>query len=77
MSDSDVLYVVVEFDELVNKKKCVELLPISWLLDDDSRCYYPSKRDYDKVEEWVKDLQVPKKNWSSYPVTIIAKASKL
>ncbi|KAK0156882.1 hypothetical protein PV328_012166, partial [Microctonus aethiopoides] len=68
------LQIHTKFDELVNKKKCVELLPISWLFDDDSRCYYPSKRDYGKIEEWVKNLQVPKKNWSSYPVTIIAKA---
>lgn len=76
MSDADVMYVVVEFDELVNKKKCVELLPISWLLDD-SRCYYPPKKDYNRVEEWIKELQDPKVNWPSYPINIIAKASKL
>lgn len=76
MSVYEPIYAIVDFlDELVNNKKCVELVPISWLHSNDM-CYYPDKKNYKNIEQWVKQQRAPEKNWAIYKVFDISKAGE-
>ncbi|KAK9880083.1 hypothetical protein WA026_008599 [Henosepilachna vigintioctopunctata] len=67
-------YAVVEFNEIMNNKIVVELVPIGWLTENGSMCLWPPKKDEDKVKEWV-ELEIgPYETWIKYPIKIISKA---
>lgn len=78
MSDEAVkLYAIVEFDEYINNKKAVELVPTSWLTSEEDRCYWPPEDQEINIQGWIKDRVKPTDNWDLCPiVVVIAKASK-
>lgn len=76
MTDSSKSFAIVEFDELINNKKLVELVPTSWLTENETLCFWPPKNKEHKVQEFVEFEHVPEKAWTTYHVKVISKASK-
>ncbi|XP_044733325.1 uncharacterized protein LOC123295928 [Chrysoperla carnea] len=74
MSDVAKQFAVVEFDEVVNGKKVVELIPISWLNDDEMFCFWPPKDIEHTLQKLVKLKYAPGSDWDSYPIKVISKA---
>ncbi|KAH0557744.1 hypothetical protein KQX54_011152 [Cotesia glomerata] len=73
MSDTPKLYAVVEFDEILDGKKVVELVPISWLTSDETLCFWPLKNLEYKLRELVEIQADPDDTWNTYPIEIITK----
>ncbi|XP_057324044.1 uncharacterized protein LOC130666793 isoform X1 [Microplitis mediator] len=74
MSDDVKEYAVVEFEEWINDKKAVEVVPIGWLTEDETVCYWPPKNQEENVQKWIEMKYAPGKTWIKYPVNVISKA---
>ena len=76
----NITHVIVWFTNIrrQDKKITVDLVPKEWLLKVKRTwfCKYPSKSDYDKVQEWSKECKAPELIWKKYPVKVIKDASK-
>lgn len=75
-------HVVVCFIDKTYKKKSVDLVPRShnpWLSFHNSQwlCFYPHKKDYQKIGKWVRNSKEPSNKWTQYEVQIIKEAGNL
>lgn len=64
-------FAVVEFEEVKDGKKAVELIPTLWLSDDETFCLWPPKNMEKKFQMMVKMKNKPGELWQKYPVKII------
>lgn len=60
-------YWVIEFDD------GIQIVPISWLLENNTKCYYPNDLGngpnvHKKYDMMVKNLEQPKNNWEIYDI---------
>ena len=69
-------FAIIEFDELINNKKVVELVPVSWLADDEILTFWPPKNQEHNVPKWTQCQRQPDDTWDTYPIKVISKASK-
>lgn len=77
MSDvEEKMFVIVQFDEVIDGKKIVELVHDFWLTEDETLCYWPPKSMEYKVPQLVEQKMKPGKTWEAFPVVILARASK-
>lgn len=76
ISDTPKFYAVVKFDEILDGKKVVELVPISWLTCNETLCFWPPKNLEHKLRELVKIQADADYTWDKYRIEIITKASK-
>ena len=80
----DTTYVIIVFteisnDQIINKKKAVELIPRSWLtlINNEWFCYYPDESEYKFITQWVKQSKEPDKiSWKTFKITILKEARK-
>lgn len=63
-------------DEMICDKKVVELVPIDWLIENETWCFWPPKDQENVLQQLVKLKSGPGKKWKRYPVKLISKASK-
>ncbi|KAL1469383.1 hypothetical protein MTO96_025107 [Rhipicephalus appendiculatus] len=68
------LYAVVKFPQEENK---VAVVPLTWLTEDHSFCFWPPKMRGVRVPQLIRDLVAPSAEWGTYPVTIMARCTAL
>ncbi|XP_018359973.1 PREDICTED: uncharacterized protein LOC108759158, partial [Trachymyrmex cornetzi] len=56
--------------------EAIELVPCSWLkFTDKWMCYFPPKKDWNKVDKWTKISKKPDENWKTFEVLILKEAA--
>lgn len=82
MTGEEPIYSIVLFlPRNAPEKEEIDLVPSSWIFTEieqnQSHCKYPDQKEYGKLSEYVENLTECSHNWKSYPVEILAHASKL
>ncbi|XP_057341795.1 uncharacterized protein LOC130678546 [Microplitis mediator] len=74
---SDAKFLIIKFDEILNDKLVIELVPTSWVSELDSGwvCKYPPHHHYKFLDRWVEEESDPVDTWKTFTdVSIINKA---
>lgn len=69
-------FLIVQFNELINGKKVVDLVHVSWLSENKTMCSWPPNDMEHDVPALVEHECEPGSTWQSYPVKILSNASK-
>lgn len=71
-------HVVIKFNEKLNGKDCIDLIPLSWILINDGQlqCKYPDKNEYSKVDMLSKTYSNYKDVWKSFGISVVSEARK-
>lgn len=75
-SSAPLLYAVVEFDDVDDTKKSTEIVPISWLNNEEDYCYWPPWKAA-KISSSAKKLVEPQSSWKLFPVRSLGKAGMI
>ena len=67
------MYQIVEFTDGSDPGSC-DVIPVTWLNEDKTSCYWPPYRSTDKITKAVKAMAIPMINWTVYAVRIIGSA---
>ncbi|XP_077271393.1 uncharacterized protein LOC143902395 [Temnothorax americanus] len=72
-------YLLVQFNQVRNGKKIIELVPKTWTTINKRiwQCRYPPEECYPKINEWIKEKKQPDENWEMYPVKVLTSARNL
>lgn len=65
-------YAVVAFDE-ANE---VSVIPNSWLLENDTQCYWPPFKGTLKLSRAIQNMWEPQENWDKHPARVLTKCGK-
>ncbi|KAK3893080.1 hypothetical protein Pcinc_003073 [Petrolisthes cinctipes] len=65
-------FAVVVFVESSGEDE-VELIPTSWLMDEDKKCVWPGFKNRWKVTKAIKEMWKPEETWSVYSIRTLAK----
>lgn len=79
MTNKNEFCVILFQNELRNGKKCVELLPFSWIYDTEEGpiCLYPEEKYWSNVETWSKEKRPSSPQWVEYTnIKILCYAGK-
>ncbi|KAJ8930646.1 hypothetical protein NQ314_016561 [Rhamnusium bicolor] len=60
------MYAVVEFEN----RDCM-VVPLSWLCDNQTKCYWPKISTEEQFYSYVKSCKDPKSSWNKYTVGMI------
>lgn len=69
---SQTMYHIVEFVDGSDPGSC-DVVPVSWLTDGESSCYWPPFRSTSSISKAVKTMTAPMENWPIYAVRKIGK----
>ena len=72
-------FTVVRFDGNYKKNDVlIDLVPTTWILEENNvkKLYYPPKKDYPKIEEFVQNLTPWKKSWRRFKIEVLVHAGK-
>ncbi|CAG9773379.1 unnamed protein product [Ceutorhynchus assimilis] len=63
------MWAVVNFDE----ENAVEVVPYSWIIEKNNKCYWPRNLTKDQTAEAIKNLVDPQSDWVAYRMRILGK----
>lgn len=62
-------YGVVEFKSTKSSSnKELSVVPLTWLIKNDKKCYWPTRTNKVALSEFIKSCPLPKKSWPHYAV---------
>ena len=67
------MYHVVEFTDSSDLGSC-DIIPVTWLTENENSCYWPPYRSTAKVTKAIKSMATPMDDWPMYAVCKIGTA---
>lgn len=58
------MWTVVKF----TVERTVEVVPIIWLHDNDTACFWPPVSQNKKISKYIRQLEKPQPNWNKYQI---------